>query len=82
MKTCDCFLTVLGIWCISVYAASSAQVLDAEGWVHTGDMGYFDSQGRLWLRGRAKDMVKSGGENVYAAEVGACVWEMRVLLHQ
>jgi acyl-activating enzyme 14 len=45
------------------------QVVDADGWLHTGDMGYFDSQGQLWLRGRAKDMVKSGGENVYAAEV-------------
>ena len=36
------------------------------------DVGFMDYRGALWLRGRAKDMVKSGGENVFAAEVGAC----------
>lgn len=41
------------------------------GWHHTGDMGYFDADGYLWYAGRApdKELIKTGGENVYPAEV-------------
>ncbi len=39
------------------------------GWLHTGDMGYFDEEGYLYLIDRKKDMYISGGENVYPAEV-------------
>ena len=39
------------------------------GWIHTGDMGYFDDEGYLYLVDRKKDMYISGGENVYPAEV-------------
>ena len=49
--------------------AKTAATIDAEGWVHTGDLGDFDAQGRLTFRGRLKDMMKVGGENVAPAEV-------------
>ncbi|TGD73334.1 long-chain-fatty-acid--CoA ligase [Mangrovimicrobium sediminis] len=40
-----------------------------EGWVHTGDAGYFDPEGYLFIVDRVKDMIVSGGENVYTTEV-------------
>ncbi|MCL4746382.1 MAG: long-chain-fatty-acid--CoA ligase [Burkholderiaceae bacterium] len=47
---------------------SSAQAL-REGWYHSGDAGYFDAEGFLHVTGRLKDVVISGGENVYPAEI-------------
>ena len=41
----------------------------ANGWYHTGDAGYFDEDGYLFLVDRVKDMIVTGGENVYSSEV-------------
>lgn len=43
------------------------------GWMHTGDAGYIDEQGFLFVVDRLKDMIISGGENVYSAEVEAAI---------
>jgi fatty-acyl-CoA synthase len=49
----------------------TAEVLDADGWYHSGDIGSVDQHGHLRFHGRFKDMFKVGGENVAAAEVEA-----------
>jgi acyl-CoA synthetase (AMP-forming)/AMP-acid ligase II len=47
-----------------------------DGWMHSGDMGYFDDEHYLFIVDRKKDMIVSGGENVYSREV-----EEALLLH-
>jgi len=48
---------------------ATAQAIDAQGWFKSGDAGYFDAEGFLYIHDRVKDMIVSGGENVYPAEV-------------
>jgi long-chain acyl-CoA synthetase len=43
------------------------------GWMHTGDMGAIDERGFLYVMDRKKDMIKTGGENVYSPEVEAAI---------
>lgn len=47
----------------------TAKAIDADGWLHTGDLGVRDEKGRLRFDGRLKDMFRVGGENVTPAEV-------------
>jgi len=48
---------------------ATAATIDAEGWFSTGDAGYVDEEGFYFVVDRVKDMVITGGENVYPAEV-------------
>jgi fatty-acyl-CoA synthase len=48
---------------------ATREAIDAEGWLHTGDIAVMDSEGYLDITGRIKDMVIRGGENIYPKEV-------------
>lgn len=55
---------------------ATEEVMDAEGWFHSGDIGIMDEEGYFYIVDRKKDMVISGGENVYPAEVETVIHEM------
>lgn len=55
--------------------ASEALFTD-DGWLHTGDIGTVDDQGFLSIADRSKDMIISGGENIYSAEVELAIMEL------
>ncbi len=55
---------------------ATAEAIDEEGWFHTGDIGRQDEEGYFYVLDRKKDMVITGGENVYPAEVESVLYEM------
>lgn len=55
--------------------AATAQAIDADGWLHTGDLGHFTDSGRLRIVGRKKDMYIVGGFNAYPAEIEGFLME-------
>jgi fatty-acyl-CoA synthase len=54
---------------------ATAAAIDEQGWFHSGDVGYLDEDGFLFICDRLKDMVISGGENVYPAEVEGALYK-------
>jgi acyl-CoA synthetase (AMP-forming)/AMP-acid ligase II len=56
-------------------AEATQELLTPDGWLRTGDAGYLDADGYLFLTDRLKDMIVTGGENVYPAEVEAVLRE-------
>ncbi|UAB79445.1 long-chain-fatty-acid--CoA ligase [Erythrobacter sp. SCSIO 43205] len=53
---------------------ATSSTIDADGWLHTGDAGIMDADGYVYIQDRIKDMIISGGENVYPAEVESAIY--------
>ncbi|WP_353226944.1 long-chain-fatty-acid--CoA ligase [Novosphingobium sp.] len=53
---------------------ATARTMNAEGWVRTGDAAYMDADGYVFIQDRIKDMIISGGENIYPAEVESAIY--------
>ncbi|GAA0865906.1 fatty acid--CoA ligase [Sphingopyxis soli] len=62
---------MIGYWNLP---EATAKTMTADGWIHTGDAGYLDEDGYLFIHDRMKDMIISGGENVYPAEVESAIF--------
>jgi acyl-CoA synthetase (AMP-forming)/AMP-acid ligase II len=58
------------------YIGPGVSPIDAEGWLHTGDLGRIDSDGFLWITGRSKEMIIRGGENIAPAAVEAAITKL------
>lgn len=54
---------------MSGYYGIDESPIDADGWLHTGDLGRMDDEGRLWITGRTKEMIIRGGENIAPSAV-------------
>jgi fatty-acyl-CoA synthase len=55
--------------------AATREAIDADGWLHTGDLAHRDADGFYFIAGRKKDMFISGGENVYPLELESALYE-------
>ena len=66
-------LYVRGPSVVDRYFGETSDALDADGWFETGDLATIDAEGNLSIRGRAKDLIKSGGEWINPVEIEAVV---------
>jgi acyl-CoA synthetase (AMP-forming)/AMP-acid ligase II len=63
-------IEIRGTTVISAYESQSyADRFDADGWLSTGDLGYFDDDGYLFIVGRSDDVINRGGEKIYPLEI-------------
>lgn len=61
---------MLGYWHLDAATRASLK----EGWMHTGDAAYMDEDGYVYIQDRMKDMIISGGENIYPAQVESAIY--------
>jgi fatty-acyl-CoA synthase len=55
---------------------ATAEAIDQDGWLHSGDLGVMDEDGYIAITGRIKDMIIRGGENIYPREIEEFLYNM------
>jgi fatty-acyl-CoA synthase len=84
----ECAVGVQGEMCCRGYLVmkgyyknpeATAEVIDANGWLHSGDLGIKDEQGNYRITGRIKDMIIRGGENIYPREIEEFLYHMEAI---
>jgi len=60
---------------------ATTKTINEDGWLRTGDAGYLDEDGYLYIHDRVKDMIISGGENIYPAEVENAIYSHDGVAH-
>lgn len=75
------YLKVKGASVVDRYYGADETLLDAEGYFDTGDLATIDTNGNLLIQGRAKDLIKSGGEWINPAEIEAIVGTHSTVRH-
>ena len=60
--------------------AETARTLEADGWLHTGDLGYMDGDGFVFVTGRIKELIIKGGENIAPREIDEALLQHPALL--
>ncbi|MCX7155660.1 MAG: AMP-binding protein [Rhodocyclales bacterium] len=60
--------------------AETARTLEADGWLHTGDLGYMDADGFVFVTGRIKELIIKGGENIAPREIDEALLKHPALL--
>lgn len=64
-----CARSISTMICYNDNEVATAETIDSEGWLHTGDLGKMDSRGYVTITGRVKEMIIRGGENHFPAEI-------------
>lgn len=62
------------------YLGETSPMMDPDGWIRTGDLGYLDEDNRLYITGRSKDVIIRGGENIAAVHVEQCLMQHAAVL--
>jgi acyl-CoA synthetase (AMP-forming)/AMP-acid ligase II len=58
----------------------TAEALEPDGWLHTGDLGYMDSDGFVFVKGRIKELIIKGGENISPREIDEALYKHPAVL--
>ena len=60
--------------------AATKEVIDDEGWMHTGDLGVIDKDGYIYIKGRSKNMLLGpSGKNIYPEEIESLINNYRIV---